>query len=252
MFETDAAIVDHILVAPWVDNARKMAEDGVVTWHIEEDLLERVGQEDYHSNPIKEKKNPVIKLFKQLNREIDDVEFLRVEKKKKADFIIRYRDPEKFSNTPGVLGNAVWKEKKNGKLRGICNISSDWKYQNAADEVLKYVITHEVGHILGMKHPFDGAYYDTEDRIQWGDTVMEYGTYEQILFTGQRKAVKFTNLDIQVLNGIHSEGWDYGPTGMTGDTDPLTNSHVHSSECSCGFEFLDSNILSDSLEDILS
>jgi len=169
-----------------------MADDGVITYSIDSAL------------PLKKWTK---KTFKKINRELDNISFLKIDGNAELDFIRVDEMPQGYSD---AIGLAQYRSRNNtptvdllidvDRITGL--VPDGPRAGKYRKNYLRYVMLHELGHGLGLEHPFNASDGDSLDTT--GDfTVMAYNTGSAV-FT-DKKLKDFTEADIDTISGIWND-----------------------------------------------
>ena len=174
-------------VLNWVTS---MGQDGEVSYFIDDNMR--------HKGFIK-------RTFNRLDDIIPVVDFTRIETKDSADILLSEVDtmPEGFSNATGLAEYKYSEDDRKTveltfRFSGIPDYGKNRINRNAR----KYTILHEIGHAMGLEHPFSYRDGDGADGILGSQSVMSYDRYD---FISEGKVKRFRPDDYDTISGIWND-----------------------------------------------
>lgn len=186
------------LVADWASTSSiPMGADGVVTYSIDSSLSQYAG---FIQNTIAQLDATLDVSFVEVLP--DRVETTLVPKGRKGK---RFHEVQTFVESKAELEfNTADIIRNDANIAGVADYQGDGEWdliikddRTYSDAFNKYIILHELGHGLGLEHPFSFTDGDGITGLTGADTVMEYDW---------READYFRDADVATLEGMWNDG----------------------------------------------
>ena len=173
------------LVADWAaTDSIPMGEDGIITYAID-------------SSISREDAAFIDRTFEQLEQYLD-IDFQKVapDSGKGKKFVESTAELE-FSSQRLIFGDST--------IAGYADYQGDGEWdlimkrdKSYSDEFNQYILLHELGHAMGLEHPFSATDGDSIDTLTGADTVMEYKWVPTDFFQ---------QADIDTMTGMWNDGY---------------------------------------------
>ena len=126
-----------------------------------------------------------------------DISVTQVKRRRHADVVVRRADLS-WKENDNVQATVVRNEEK-GTSKVLFNNKRDY-FQTR--NMSRYLLTHEFGHVLGLKHPWQYTPEETtyDDNLTPDDTIMAYPDWDYI--TGERYH-PFREMDVTTIHELH-------------------------------------------------
>ena len=175
---------------------QQMDDDGVITYDID---------------PSMRMKRYITRTMAVVDEALPDIQFVRVP----TGGEISYKAVESLAQFgEGTLGVAQYRYNENNVANvdldfDIGSIYSIFDGKRQKRNMLRYVILHELGHAMGLEHPFDTRDGDELIGATGSDTRMAYDFTAAV--NSRQKLTQFTQNDIDTITGI----WNQPETAVT-------------------------------------
>ena len=215
----------------------QMGDDGVITYDID---------------PSMRMKRFVSKTMAVVDEALPDVQFVRVP----TGGEISYKAVESLAQFgEGTLGVAQYSYDESNRANvdldfDISSIYSIFDGKKQKRNMLRYVILHELGHAMGLEHPFDTRDGDELIGATGSDTRMAYDFATAV--NSRQKLSQFTQDDIDTITGIWNQPeTDIAPTVAETGAIKAPEGHYFCRGCGC-YHANKEGLLNPRLSDIIT